>query len=282
MGTEKRIVVFDEALQVEAYRLTGVAQSFPSHFHDYYVIGLIERGQRQLLCGNREYLADAGSIVLFAPGQAHACTQTGEQTLDYRGLNISREMMLELAQESTGRRMLPDVQEPVLRDEALRCCLQTLHERILAGTSVLEREEQLLLFLSALLRQGSRPEPADMPAYRQEVERACRFMEAHAAERVSLDAVCRHAGLSKSALLRAFPGVKGVTPYRYLETIRIGAAKKLLEQGVAPAEAALRTGFSDQSHFTRFFTRFIGLTPGAYREIFLKRETGKAVYDGTE
>ena len=72
--------------------------------------------------------------------------------------------------------------------------------------------------------------------------------------------------------LRAFAREKGVTPYNYLESLRIGEAKKLLEQGVPPAEAALRTGFSDQSHFTNYFSRFIGLSPGAYREIFTEKE----------
>ena len=43
-----------------------------------------------------------------------------------------------------------------------------------------------------------------------------------------------------------------------------------------PAEAALRTGFSDQRHFTNFFTRFIGLSPGTYREIFTGRRTPPA------
>lgn len=37
----------------------------------------------------------------------------------------------------------------------------------------------------------------------------------------------------------------------------------------------MRTGFSDQSHFTNYFSRFIGLSPGAYRDIFLKREDEK-------
>ena len=53
--------------------------------------------------------------------------------------------------------------------------------------------------------------------------------------------------------------------------MRVNEAKKLLEQGVEPVEAAVRTGFADQSHFTNFFKGFIGLTPGQYREIF----TGK-------
>ena len=78
--------------------------------------------------------------------------------------------------------------------------------------------------------------------------------------------------MSKSTLLRAFAKSKGVTPYSYLENIRIGKAKKLLEQGVPPIEAALQTGFSDQSHFTNYFNRFIGLAPGIYRDIFLDKD----------
>jgi len=53
-----------------------------------------------------------------------------------------------------------------------------------------------------------------------------------------------------------------------LETIRINKAKTLLENGVQPIEAAIQTGFSDQSHFSHFFMRLIGLTPGQYRAMF--------------
>lgn len=51
--------------------------------------------------------------------------------------------------------------------------------------------------------------------------------------------------------------------------MRINAAKTLLAQGIPPLEAALQTGFSDQSHFTHYFSSFIGLAPGVYREIFV-------------
>ncbi|BFL45607.1 helix-turn-helix domain-containing protein [Lactonifactor longoviformis] len=97
-------------------------------------------------------------------------------------------------------------------------------------------------------------------------------MEQHFADRIYLDQICRYASLSKSTLLRAFTKSKGVTPYSYLENIRIGKAKKLLEQGVPPIETAMQTGFSDQSHFTNYFNRFIGLAPGLYRDIFLEKE----------
>ena len=65
--------------------------------------------------------------------------------------------------------------------------------------------------------------------------------------------------------------VRSAVKRGYLENIRISEAKKLLGQGVPPLETALRTGFSDQSHFTNYFRRFIGLAPGVYREIFLDK-----------
>lgn len=77
-------------------------------------------------------------------------------------------------------------------------------------------------------------------------------------------------GWSKYHLLRSFTKQKGITPNSYLETIRINQAKKLLEQGVRPIDAAFQTGFSDQSHMTKFFKRQVGLTPKQYMKIFEK------------
>lgn len=61
-----------------------------------------------------------------------------------------------------------------------------------------------------------------------------------------------------------------MTPHCYLESVRVGAARRILEQGAAPVEAANLCGFADQSHMTNCFGRLIGLSPGAYREIFSK------------
>ncbi len=75
----------------------------------------------------------------------------------------------------------------------------------------------------------------------------------------------------KSYLLRAFTRQVGVSPYRYLQTIRLGRARKFLEQGMVPVDAAVSAGFSDQSHFTNFFKEFTGLTPKQYQKIFTEK-----------
>ena len=272
MRKEIKTVVHDDDLRLEACRFEGIVQPFPNHFHEYYVIGFVESGERCLSCRNQEYTIAGGDVVLFNPGDNHACVQTDGGTLDYRSLNITKGTMLDFVGEITGKRALPGFSQTDIRDEKISCYLRPLHELIMNGSVEFCKEEHLLLLLSSLIRRYGQPFEECVPERREEIEKACAFMEQHYTERISLDRICRCANLSKSTLLRTFAKSKGVTPYRYLENIRIGAAKRLLEQGVAPVEAAMRTGFSDQSHFTNYFNSFIGLAPGAYREIFLRKE----------
>ena len=268
-------MVYDEHLHLEAYRFEGVVQPFPNHFHEYYVIGFVEGGERCLSCRHQEFAVRKGHVILFNPGDNHACAQTDDGALDYLGINITKEVMLDLAEEITGKRTLPGFSQTVVYDEEIACYLRPLHQWIMNGSHEFEKEENLLFLLSRLLQRYGRPFEECIPECRQEIERACLFMERHYAEHIDLDQICRWAGASRSTLLRAFTRAKGVTPYAYLENIRISAAKKLLEQGAAPIEAALQTGFSDQSHFTNCFNRFIGLTPGVYRESFFKNQEKK-------
>ena len=93
-------------------------------------------------------------------------------------------------------------------------------------------------------------------------------MESNFSESITLDDLSKLSGLNKYTLLRNFTKQRGVTPYQYLETIRIGEAKILLEKGVNPLDAAMQTGFADQSHFAKFFKKLIGLTPKQYGDIF--------------
>ena len=43
------------------------------------------------------------------------------------------------------------------------------------------------------------------------------------------------------------------------------SVRRLLSAGAAPAQVAADAGFADQAHLTRWFRRYYGITPGAYR-----------------
>jgi AraC-like DNA-binding protein len=130
------------------------------------------------------------------------------------------------------------------------------------------KEENFYFLMEQLITDYTKPVTETLTQVRGEVQTACGYMEHNYTEAITLADLSKVSGLNKYTLLRNFTTQRGITPYQYLSTIRINKAKKLLEAGVSPIETALQSGFTDQSHFTRFFKNFIGLTPKLYQDIF--------------
>ena len=267
--SERRTAIYDPELMVEAYQFQGVMQAFPNHFHEHYVVGFIERGRRKLKVRGECLLIAPGDLLLFNPGENHACEAHEGQPLDYRCINIAPDVMAAAAREISGKDVQPQFAQPVVFHCELTGELRALHTMILRQERGVRKEESFYFLLEQLLKDyASAGEREPAPELRAEVKTICDYLDAHAQEQISLDTLGELAGLSKYHLLRAFTKETGITPYRYLETLRIDRAKTLLKQGVSPAEAALAVGFSDQSHLSNAFKRFIGLTPGQYRRVF--------------
>lgn len=276
MEQSKRIAYYDPDLHIEACYFRGIRQTFPNHVHDYYVLGLIEAGPRRMTCRGRTDELGPGDMILFHPGDSHSCIDVDGCAFSYRSFHLPKAVMEDLNERITGQRTLPGFSQNLIRNSTVAGQLRTLHRLILAESRAVERKNTLLqgLFSHLLEHYGQPTAPCTSPC-RAELDAACRFLQTHYAQPIRLDEICRHAGLSKSTLLRAFTQEKGVTPYRYLETLRINQAKKLLAEGYSPAETAMLTGFYDQSQLTKFFTRFIGLSPGSYQALFLHQDTAQ-------
>jgi transcriptional regulator GlxA family with amidase domain len=84
-----------------------------------------------------------------------------------------------------------------------------------------------------------------------------------------LAALSKRAGFSERHLSRVFARELGTTPARYVEQIRIEAARAMLESSEASLETiARRCGLSTAETLRRSFTREVGVTPHAYRQRF--------------
>ena len=95
----------------------------------------------------------------------------------------------------------------------------------------------------------------------------CQYLHARVFEEVSLDDLVEVSGLSRFHLLRSFRLAFGLPPHAYQLQQRVFAAKVLLP-ATPIARVALDCGFADQSHLTRVFRSFVGITPGAYTQQF--------------
>ena len=127
MKKEVRTVCYDETLEIEAVRFEGISQPFPNHFHDYYVIGLVLCGAREMLCRNRTITITDGDILLLEPADNHGCADVGEGTFDYISLNIPESVLRRLAAEITGEDILPRFSENVIRNRETAELIERLH-----------------------------------------------------------------------------------------------------------------------------------------------------------
>jgi AraC family transcriptional regulator len=83
---------------------------------------------------------------------------------------------------------------------------------------------------------------------------------------VSLAELATECRLSRSHFARAFKKTTGQSPHVWLLQRRIQKAKHLLIHSETPiSEIALASGFADQSHLTKVFSKLVGTTPGAWR-----------------
>jgi AraC family transcriptional regulator len=98
--------------------------------------------------------------------------------------------------------------------------------------------------------------------------RAEEFLSANIDGDVGLADLAKECGLSVSYFTRAFRQATGTPPHRWLVERRVDKAKgRLRESSMQLSEIAFDCGFADQSHFTRTFTRVVGMSPGAWRRM---------------
>jgi len=73
--------------------------------------------------------------------------------------------------------------------------------------------------------------------------------------------------LSPNHFAQQFKAAAGLPPHQYLIARRVERAKGLLQgaDDLPLAQIAARSGFSDQSQFSRHFKRLVGITPGQFR-----------------
>ncbi|HEX6127542.1 MAG TPA: AraC family transcriptional regulator, partial [Candidatus Limnocylindria bacterium] len=122
--------------------------------------------------------------------------------------------------------------------------------------------EGMALEIAAIAARQAAPSRQRPPWLR----RAASILDDRYAESVTLSGLADELDRHPAYLARAFRAAYGRPVGTYLREVRVRRAAELLGgTETAIAEVALRVGFVDQSHLTRWFVRFVGLSPAAYR-----------------
>jgi AraC family transcriptional regulator len=157
--------------------------------------------------------------------------------------------------------------DPELKDHAERIAA-VISRGMMASDTVCE--EHIREFVLALTKAFGKASIArDLPRGRlidKRIRHALRYIREHAAENPNLEDVAAEVGLSRSRFFEQFRDGVGVSPQHYLDWVRISlATQRLCATDESIADIAAGLGFSEQSHFTRFFTQHLALSPTEFR-----------------
>ena len=90
----------------------------------------------------------------------------------------------------------------------------------------------------------------------------------------SVKRLAAQASLSTRQLTRLFQSELGTTPARYVEIIRLDAARAALDAGRTVSDTARLAGFGSPETLRRVFVENLGVSPKAYRDRFRTTSRG--------
>ena len=104
------------------------------------------------------------------------------------------------------------------------------------------------------------------PHFRLDPALARQFVEANLARRITLKEIAAIYGLSERHLSRMFRLSCGASVHRFIETIRMEHARRLLVETALPLkQIAYELGYSDQAAFSVAFSRATRMSPSSFR-----------------
>ncbi len=105
----------------------------------------------------------------------------------------------------------------------------------------------------------------------QPIRSACDLVHAEPGADLSVDRLAAHVGLSGRHFARLFRSETGESPARYVEQVRLDAARSLLETEALGLDAiATQLGFGSAETLRRVFQRRLGVSPTSYRRQFAR------------
>jgi len=236
--------------------------ALPMHAHERTVIAVMLAGGFDLAFRSRAFDCPAGTVSVEPAGEPHA-NRIGAHGARPLVLEIASDALTETLQPCASRLSRPAAFRPGgvggiarrLRRELRRC----------DASSLLALEAQALEFLAAVAGCGDRDR--DALGRGGWVATVRDRIHAQLDRPLRVTDLATAAGVHRVHLARVFRARYGESVGSYHRRLRIEwAAHALLREDAPVADVALRAGFADQSHFTRFFRRLMGVTPHAYRQ----------------
>jgi AraC family transcriptional regulator len=211
-----------------------------------------------------------GSLFVWSRGTEHAVSFPNSMAGIL--LNLEPNLLQQAQKENDSGRDVELIDQWGVPDRQVEYILRALEADLEAGLpSGKLFGESLLCAIAVHLQRCYGVFPPKDPKLgnglpRARLNRVIEYIEANLEREIALSALAEIAGMSPHYFCELFKRSVRISPHQYVLRQRITRAQNLLvDPRVTVLEAAVRSGFSDQSHFTKIFRRIVGVTPTGYR-----------------
>jgi len=252
---------------IELLKAVSVHHSYPRHWHDTYVVEVVERGANGFYCPKGTFTAQTGDLIVFHPGEVHTGYRVGDPPLHYRSIYPKPGLLAQIAAEIGGSARPPVFDAPIIQDSLLACEILRAHQLLQTPCDTLKSESLLMVIFGQLLTRHSNSKSTTRGETFPGIvlKPAIEHLNENFTSEISLQILSNLCGMSRFHFLRVFRATLGLPPFEYLTNLRVRYAKRMLASGKDIVESAQASGFYDQSHLNRHFKRIVGVTPGQYR-----------------
>jgi AraC-like DNA-binding protein len=259
---------------MDAMMLKGefVGHRYPPHAHDTHCLAVVTGGAVVVEAKGQRRLCRRGDVIVIDAGVVHSGAAAGEGRWKMRVEHVQPSALSSYCDTlGIARRERFDPKSPFVVDAALSRHLYGVNWCSEVNDDPFKRSEALASAVAGwyarhAISSGDLPRVRREPALVQAVKRRlCEDLHA----RPTLSTLASEHRVTPFVLLRAFVRETGLSPHAFMQQARIRVAMGLLRDGSSLAEAGARTGFADQSHFTRVFKQQTGVTPRVYQGAFL-------------
>ncbi|UTJ05722.1 AraC family transcriptional regulator [Arcobacter roscoffensis] len=242
---------------------------FDKHVHEDYTIGLIYEGQMDAFVDGQKKKLNKASVITINPDETHACQSQYCEGYKHYSLYLKPSFVKKFQEENFYNEEL-FFSSGIFENQYLANKLTSLIMQNEYKThSNIDFECDLVNTLNELFLNNSKAKtPIILSKHDMMINRAKEFMNYNLHLDLSLDDISNELDISKYHFLRLFKQKTFISPHSYLMLKRIERAKQALQKGESIINTTYMCGFNDQSHLSRRFKAFVGLTPGNYRKFF--------------
>lgn len=243
---------------------------YAPHVHHSFVIAVTEVGGSEFKSRGRMGMADQQSLLVFNPDEPHSGRMGASARWRYRSFYLAESGIKHLM-STLGIVQPRYFGSNIYGDPNLIARFLELHKVLDSIGETCESMRQQELFIHSfgtLFQKYTQPHrQASISAASVDARVLAPVLDLlndGYSEPLTLEQMAAVADLTQFQLIGAFHRTTGLTPHRYLTQLRLRAAIAHLAAGRALSEAAMASGFYDQSALTRHFKRAFGMTPLQY------------------